>query len=109
MDSVTGTLEPYNPQLSTHGIPAEQVEFNVRFQPSMSTPGSVQCHVQVLRAGRQLGAETVSGNVVTIRPAVNTPGSVPIETMPISTTVAIAGEPFFGTPSDAHVTCYPGP
>ena len=87
--SVTATLEPYNPQISNHGIPAEEVNFSVSGLPTSSTGSYLHCNVGIFHLGRQVGATSV----VTGATATQSVG------------VEISGNNFAGKPADAHVEC----
>jgi hypothetical protein len=87
--SVTPTLEPYNPELSNHGIPAERVNFTLDGLPSPSTGLYLHCTVQVFHAGRQVGATSVVTGAAATQ----------------SVSVAVNGDNFSGKPSDAHIVC----
>jgi hypothetical protein len=84
--SVTATLEPYNPQFSHHGIPAEQIAFTLSGAPDRS---QVVCKVGVFHLGKQVGGTFVGFSGATSQ----------------STSVEVAGDNFAGKPSDAHVQC----
>jgi hypothetical protein len=90
--SVTATLTPYNPQLSSSGIPAEQVDFTVGGSPS----GPFVCTIKVWRSGRLVASSPISAN-----PPAGHPASFQ-ESVPVS----ISGRTFAGKPSDAHVDCH---
>lgn len=51
MTSVTATLEPYIPQISDQGIPAEQVNFTVRGLPTPSKDLYLHCDIAVRHSG----------------------------------------------------------
>jgi hypothetical protein len=87
--SVTPTLEPNNPQLSNHGVPAEQVRFTVDGLPTPSTGLYLHCRLEIFHSGRQVGATSV----VTAAAASQ------------SVNVEVSGDNFAGAPSDAHVEC----
>ena len=93
--SVTATLLPYNPQLSNHGIPAEQVNFTVSHIPVSSVPASFHCTIEVFHSGRQVGATTVG-----------TGAPLGYSTSSQSLGVEVKGDNFAGKPSDAHVVCH---
>lgn len=88
--SVAATLEPYNPQISNHGIPAEQVNFTVSGLPKSSATSYFHCSVRVFHSGRQVGATSVVS------------GASPRQ----SVSVEVRGRNFAGKPSDAHVRCH---
>ena len=88
--SVTGTLEPYNPQISNHGIPAELVNFTVSGLPTSSATSYLHCEIRVLRSGRQVGATSVVSGASSSQ----------------SVSVEVNGDTFPGQPSDAHVVCH---
>jgi len=90
--SVTATLTPYNPQLASAGIPAEQVDFTVGGSPS----GPFVCTIKVWRSGRLVASSPLSAD-----PPAGHPASVQ-ESVPVS----ISGRTFAGKPSDAHVDCH---
>gem|GEM_PF-4686926 len=95
--SVTATLEPYNPQISNGGIPAEQVNFTVSAASGSFVSGSFSCTIEVLRSGRQVGATTVG-----FGPPGSSSSSLQ-ESVPVE---GIKGDNFAGKPSDAHVVCH---
>ena len=92
--SVTGTLEPYNPQLTNHGIPAEQVDFTVNRGPGTTVPESFSCNIEVFHLGRNVGSTTVS---------IGAPPGYPSSSQSVS--VEVRGQNYSGSPSDAHVAC----
>jgi hypothetical protein len=92
--SVRATLLPYNPALSTHGIPAEQVNFKVSRIPVSSATSSFRCDIEVFRSGRQVGATAVS-----------TGAPSGYSTSSQSVSVEVTGSNFAGQASDAHVVC----
>jgi hypothetical protein len=87
--SVTPTLEPYNPQLSNHGVPAEQVNFTVSGLPTSSTHPYLHCHVAVSHSGRQVGVTSMVAGATASQ----------------SGSVEVTGNNFDGQPSNAHVAC----
>jgi len=89
--SVTGTLTPYNPTLSSSGIPAEQVDFTI------SPNGPFECTVRVSNGGKVVGS-----TFATFGEPQGNPSSVQE-----SVDVSITGDTFQGSPSDASVTCFP--
>jgi hypothetical protein len=89
--SVTATLEPYNPQLTDQGVPAEQVNFIVT-----SVSGPFSCRVDVRRWGRIVGT-----TVATMGPPSGTSGSA-TESVPVE---GIKGGTFAGNSSNALVVC----
>ena len=90
VDSVSATLEPYNPQISNHGIPSEQVSFTVSGLPESSTGSYLHCTVALSHSGRQVG----STSVVT--------GATPMQLV----SVEVTGDNIAGKPSDAQVVCH---
>jgi hypothetical protein len=92
--SVTATLLPYNPELSSHGIPAEQVNFTVSEIAVSSAPSSFRCNIEVFHSGRQVGATSVSTGA---------PSGYSISSQSVS--VEVNGDNFAGKYSDAHVNC----
>ena len=86
--SVTATLEPYNPQISNHGISAEQVIFTVGGLPTLPTSSYLHCSIEVFHSGRQVGATSIVAAVANQ-----------------SVIVGVNGATFAGKPSDAHVVC----
>jgi hypothetical protein len=86
---VRATLEPYNPALTDHGLPAEQVTFSVRGATTFS------CRVAVHHDGHVVGTTTVGFGPPSHR------SSVQNESVP----VGITGATFAGTTSSATVTC----
>ncbi len=105
--SVTPTLEPYNPQLSNHGIPAEQVNFTVIGLPTPPTDTYLHCHVAVSHSGQQVGTTSMVAGVSATPPPPPLLG--PYETRGgksrQSVSVEVTGDNFEGQPSDAHVAC----
>jgi len=91
--SVTATLEPYNPQISNHGIPAEQVNFTVSGLPTPSEHLYLHCNIAVFHSGRQVGATSMVATAVASQ----------------SVSVEVNGDSFDGIPSDAHVVCVANP
>ena len=91
VDSVSPTLEPYNPQLTNQGIPAEQVNFVVS-----SVTGLFSCTIKVLRSGHIVGT-TVAGFGEPTGPSRSVTESVAVE--------GIKGPTFSGNGSSARVTC----
>jgi hypothetical protein len=89
--SVTGTLTPYNPAISSAGIPAEEVAFTVGGAP----PGLFVCQIHVRFSGHTVGSTSISA----APPAGNPP------TVQESVAVAISRATFAGTPANALVTC----
>lgn len=90
MNSVTATLTPYNPELASAGLPAEQVDFAVG--PSPST--SIACKIEVWRSGKLVGSISIGA-------------SVPLRhTSSLSVPVSITESTFAGKRSNAHVTCH---
>jgi hypothetical protein len=89
VSSVTPTLEAYNPQLASHGIPAEQVHFTVDGLPTPTTGLYLHCSIQVFHAGKQVGATSVVTGAAASQ----------------SVSVQVTGDNFTGKPSDAHVIC----
>jgi hypothetical protein len=89
--SVAATLEPYNPQLGNHGIPAEQVNFAVK-----TTAPYFSCKIDVFRSGHIVGT-TTSEMASPLERTGSVTESVPVE--------RIKGATFAGKPSDAHVVC----
>jgi len=87
--SVTATLEPYDPQISTHGIPAEQVNFTVSGLPSPSAHYTLHCTLAIFHEGRQVGATRMDAGAAASQ----------------SVSVEVNGDNFDGKPSDAQVAC----
>jgi hypothetical protein len=90
--SVTATLEPYNPQLTTQGIPAEEVTFTVG-----PVSGNFSCQVDVLRSGQTVGSKEVS---------IGGPGGNLSSEMESVSVEQIKGGTFVGTTSNARVACH---
>jgi hypothetical protein len=90
--SVTGTFTPYNPTLSSGGLPAEEVGFTVGGSPT----GPFLCDVQVRYSGRTVGHTSISASP---------PGGNP-RTVQEAIEVTISRAAFAGTPADAQVTCH---
>jgi hypothetical protein len=86
---VSAILEPYNPQLSDHGIPAEQVRFSVDATTRFS------CRIVVRHHGHVVGTTTWSFGPP---PTSSNPR---LESVPVD----ITGATFAGTSSNAQVTC----
>jgi hypothetical protein len=93
--SVSATLEPYNPQITNHGIEAEQVRFVVR---SADLP--LTCGIVIRRSGRVVGS-TLAG----IGPTTVTAGVV-TESIPVD---GLKGGSFAGSPANARVRCQSTP
>jgi len=87
--SVTPILEPYNPQISHHGLPAEQVNFILTGVPMSSSPSHIHCDIGVFHSGRRVGSTSVVAGATTSQ----------------SVSVEVDGNNFAGKPSDAHVVC----
>jgi len=92
---VTPTLEPYNPQFSNRGIPAEHIEYIVSAVHGSDVPASFHCSVVVFRSARQVGATAM----VTGAPA----GYRQLED---TVDVQIKGDNFRGKSSDVHMACH---
>ena len=90
VNSVSATLEPYNPQISHHGIPAEQVSFTVSGLPESSTGSYLHCTVAIFHSGRQVGSTSVVTGATSMQ----------------SVSVEVIGDNFAGKPSDAQVVCH---
>jgi hypothetical protein len=90
--SVTATLEPYDPQVASGGIPAEHVVFTVSGLPR-STGHYLHCTVTVFHIGQQVGSTSFGDGASLSRAS----------TQQID--VQVNGENFAGQPSDAHVVC----
>ena len=84
------TLEPYNPQLTHHGRPAERVNFTVSGLPRSSATTYFRCSIRVFHSGRQVGAMSVVSGASARQ----------------SVSVEVRGEGFAGKPSDAHILCH---
>lgn len=93
--SLTPTLEPYNPQFSNHGIPAEHVKYIVSAVHGSDVPKSFHCSVVVFRSGRQVGATTM---------VTGAPEGYPQHEDTVD--VQVEGDNFRGKPSDVHMACY---
>jgi hypothetical protein len=96
VNSVTGTLEPYNPQTGDQGIPAEQVDFTVGDYTFGSS--DLWCLIGVHHDGQLVGSTFVEFGSRTGTPS---PGGVE-ESDPVNVSLS---SPFNGTPSDATVGC----
>ena len=90
MTAVNATLEPYNPAVTDHGLPAERVRFTVE-----TVTGGFTCRLAVRRGDRIVGATTAGF------------GLAPRHSGPVreSVSVAVTGTTFSGSPRDAAVTC----
>lgn len=91
VDSVTATLEPYNPQLATHGIAAEQVDFTVS-----RVSGNFSCTIDILRSGRKVAGETARIGAP-LSGSTSVTESIPVE--------GVLGGTFAGRPENADVVC----
>jgi hypothetical protein len=87
--SVRAILEPYNPQISNHGIPAEQINFTVGGLPTPSNHLFLHCNIAVFHSDRQVGATSLTAGAATS----------------LSVGVQVNGDNFEGIPSDAHIVC----
>ena len=96
VNSVSGTLEPYNPMLSSHPIPAERVNFTVGNYDFGSR--SLACQISVRRSGKLIGSTQV-----TFGSRAGTPSARGVrESDDVGVNLV---NPFNGTPSDAIVSC----
>jgi hypothetical protein len=93
--SVTPTLEPYNPQFSNHGIPAEHIKYIVSAVHGSNVPQSFHCSVVVFRSGLQVGTTILSTGAP--------PGYPQLEA---AVDVQVKGDNFRAKPSDVHMRCY---
>jgi len=96
VNSVTGTLEPYNPATASSGIPAEQVDFTVSDYIFGSSP--LVCLVDVYHSGAFVGTTVAT---VGSEAGTSVPGGVD-ESIAVEVDLP---SPFDGTPADATVHC----
>ncbi len=92
--SVTATSLPYNPELTTGGIPAEQVNFSI----TGIFTGAIECTATVIQGGETMGSQAESIGL----PVSSTRSTTVSETINVS---PLSVSPFDGSPSDARVTC----
>jgi hypothetical protein len=95
VNSVTGTLEPYNPQFGNQGIPAEQIDFTVGNYTGSS---ELVCLIGVRHAGQLVGWTLATFGS---RAGTSTSGGVD-ESVAVDINLP---SPFDGAPSDATVGC----
>jgi hypothetical protein len=89
VSSVTPTFEAYNPQLSSHGLPAELVHFTVSGLPTPTAGLYLHCSITILHSGKKVGSTSVVTGAAASQ----------------SVSVEVDGDNFAGKPSDAHVVC----
>jgi len=90
--SVTATLDPYNPQVASGGIPAEHVIFKVSGVPTSTRP-YLRCTVTVFHMGQAVGTTSMGAGASLSRSST------------YQADVQVNGQNFAGQPSDAHVVC----
>jgi hypothetical protein len=83
------TLEPYDPQFSDHGIPAEQVRFTVGGPPALSAHLSLHRILAVFHSCRQEEATSMGSGASASR----------------SVGVRVTGDNSDGHSPGAHVVC----
>ena len=93
--SVTGTLEPYNPQFGNQGIPAEQVDFTVGDYTGST---DLICLIGVYHVGQLVGSTIATFGS---QGGTSTPGGVDKS---VAVEISLPS-PFDGAPSDAKVGC----
>ena len=89
---VTATLDPYNPQVASGGIPAEHVIFKVSGVPTSTRP-YLRCTVTVFHVGQAVGTTSMGAGASLSRSST------------YQADVQVNGQNFAGQPSDAHVVC----